>query len=64
MPFMQNIIRSADALDHWLTDPCKFIPDARMPVRVLDPATRRDIIAYLEALGRQAGAANPVATPR
>jgi cytochrome c2 len=55
---------SGDALDHWLTDPRKFIPGARMPVRVLDPATRRDIIAYLEALGRQAGAANPAVTPR
>ncbi|MGC1888978.1 MAG: cytochrome c oxidase assembly protein [Stellaceae bacterium] len=55
---------SADALDHWLADPRKFIAGARMPVRVIDPATRRDIIAYLEALGRQAGAANPSVTSR
>jgi cytochrome c oxidase assembly protein Cox11 len=47
---------SADALDHWLADPRKFVPGARMPVRVLDPATRRDIIAYLEAQTRQARA--------
>ena len=40
---------SAGALDQWLTDPRKFVPDARMPIRVLDPATRRDIIAYLKA---------------
>jgi cytochrome c oxidase assembly protein subunit 11 len=53
---------SADALDHWLADPRKFIPGARMPVRVLDPTTRRDIIAYLEVLGRQAGAASPAVT--
>jgi cytochrome c2 len=55
---------SADALDHWLTDPCKFIPDARMPVRVLDPATRRDIIAYLkhwaDRRGRPTGGDAPV----
>ena len=48
---------SADALDHWLTDPRKFVPGARMPSRVLDPATRRDIIAYLERQGRPAVAA-------
>jgi cytochrome c oxidase assembly protein subunit 11 len=55
---------SADALDHWLTDPRKLIPGVRMPVRVLDPATRRDIIAYIEAQGRQAGARGPAITPR
>jgi cytochrome c2 len=55
---------SADALDHWLVDPRKFIPGVRMPVRVLDATTRRDIIAYLEAQGRQAGAASPAVTPR
>jgi len=43
---------SGDALDHWLTDPRKFVPGARMPIRVPDPATRRDIIAYLERQGR------------
>jgi cytochrome c oxidase assembly protein Cox11 len=55
---------SADTLDQWLADPRKFIPRARMPVRVLDPTTRRDIIAYLEGLGRQAGAAHSSVTPR
>ena len=55
---------SADALDHWLADPRKFIPGVRMPVRVLDPTTRRDIIAYLQAQGRQAGAASPAVAPR
>src|SRR5229473_2795571 len=39
---------SAENLDRWLTDPRKFIAGARMPVRVLDAAARRDIIAYLE----------------
>ncbi len=40
---------SADNLDQWLADPRKFIAGARMPVRVLDPSARRDIIAYLRA---------------
>lgn len=39
---------SAENLDKWLTDPRKFIPGTRMPIRVLDANTRRDIIAYLE----------------
>ena len=54
---------SADALDQWLADPRKFIPGARMPVRVLDPTTRRDIIAYLEAQVRQARAGGSAITP-
>jgi cytochrome c oxidase assembly protein Cox11 len=54
---------SADSLDHWLADPRKFIPGVRMPVRVLDPTTRRDIIAYLQAQGRQAGSASQTVTP-
>jgi cytochrome c oxidase assembly protein Cox11 len=52
---------SADNLEHWLTDPRKFVPGARMPVRVLDPATRRDIIAYLEQQGRPTAAVSAVA---
>ncbi len=35
-------------LDQWLADPRKFVAGARMPVRVLDAAARRDIVAYLE----------------
>lgn len=38
---------SADNLDRWLTDPRKFIAGVRMPARVLDAPSRRDIIAYL-----------------
>ena len=44
---------SAVNLDRWLTDPRKFIVGARMPVRVLDEASRRDIIAYLEKETRE-----------
>jgi cytochrome c oxidase assembly protein subunit 11 len=44
---------SAENLDRWLTDPRKLIAGAKMPVRVLDAASRRDIIAYLEKETRQ-----------
>ena len=39
---------STEKLDRWLADPRNFAPGTRMMVRVLDPATRRDIIAYLQ----------------
>jgi cytochrome c oxidase assembly protein subunit 11 len=55
---------SADTLDRWLADPRKFVPGVRMPIKVLDPASRRDIIAYLETQARQVGAANPMMTPQ
>ncbi len=38
---------SADNLDHWLSNPRGFVAGARMPVRVIEPTSRRDIIAYL-----------------
>jgi cytochrome c oxidase assembly protein subunit 11 len=40
---------SADNLDQWLADPGKFIAGAKMPIRILDASTRRDIIAYLQS---------------
>jgi len=43
---------SADNLDRWLADPRKAIAGTRMPVRVLDASTRRDIIAYLQQESR------------
>ncbi|HEY5063924.1 MAG TPA: cytochrome c oxidase assembly protein [Xanthobacteraceae bacterium] len=43
-----NLTWTADSLDHWLTDPKKFITGVKMPVRVLDPITRRNIVAYLQ----------------
>ncbi len=42
---------STDNLDQWLADPQKFVPGARMPVRVLDAPSRRDIVAYLQKAG-------------
>ncbi len=43
-----NLVWSRDSLDQWLADPRTFIPGARMPIRVLDAPSRRDLIAYLE----------------
>ncbi len=39
---------SADNLDRWLADPGKFIAGAKMPIRILDASTRRDVIAYVQ----------------
>jgi cytochrome c oxidase assembly protein Cox11 len=36
-----------EALDRWLANPPAFLPGTKMPIRVLDPNTRRDIIDYL-----------------
>ncbi|HJU15785.1 MAG TPA: cytochrome c oxidase assembly protein [Stellaceae bacterium] len=53
---------SRQTLDRWLAGPGTMIPGARMPVRVLEPSTRRDIIAYLAAQRREASnAATPAA---
>jgi cytochrome c oxidase assembly protein Cox11 len=43
-----KVIWSNDNLDLWLADPRKFIPGTRMPIRVLDAPSRKDIIAYLD----------------
>ncbi|HEY5208880.1 MAG TPA: cytochrome c oxidase assembly protein [Pseudolabrys sp.] len=37
-----------DTLDRWLANPHQFVPGSKMPIRVLDPNTRRDLIAYLK----------------
>jgi cytochrome c oxidase assembly protein subunit 11 len=42
-----DVIWSADSLDRWLADPRAFVPGTKMPVRVIDPSVRRDIIAFL-----------------
>lgn len=46
-----------DDLDRWLSDPREFIAGARMPVKVLDPTARRDIITYLAKESRSAATA-------
>lgn len=43
-----NFVWSADTLDRWLADPRAFIPGSKMPVRVLDAPSRKDLIAYLQ----------------
>jgi cytochrome c oxidase assembly protein subunit 11 len=43
-----GLVWSEDNLDQWLADPKKFVPGARMPVRVLDTPSRRDLVAYLQ----------------
>jgi cytochrome c oxidase assembly protein subunit 11 len=43
---------TADNLERWLTDPRKFKPGTRMPVRVIEPSARRDIITYLQEESR------------
>ncbi|WP_280984670.1 MULTISPECIES: cytochrome c oxidase assembly protein [unclassified Bradyrhizobium] len=43
---------SADNLERWLTDPSKFKSGTKMPVRVIEPSARRDIIAYLQEESR------------
>lgn len=49
-------IWSADDLDRWLSGPREFIPGSRMPIKILDPTTRRDIIAYLKEQSTSAAA--------
>ena len=44
---------STDNLDQWLADPQKLVRGARMPVRVLDAPSRRDIVAYLQRTGQE-----------
>ncbi|HTZ78105.1 MAG TPA: cytochrome c oxidase assembly protein [Stellaceae bacterium] len=44
-----GIVWNAAALDKWLSGPQQDVPGALMPVRITDPRTRQDIIAYLEA---------------
>ncbi len=46
---------SADTLDRWLADPRAYIPGVKMPVRVLDAPSRKDLIAYLRQQGEEHG---------
>jgi cytochrome c oxidase assembly protein Cox11 len=48
-----GLVWSGDNLDRWLADPKKFVPGARMPVRVLDVPSRHDLIAYLQTVSRE-----------
>jgi cytochrome c2 len=50
-----GLVWSEDSLNQWLADPKKFVPGARMPVRVLDTPSRRDLVAYLQQASQQHG---------
>jgi cytochrome c oxidase assembly protein subunit 11 len=39
---------TAQNLDRWLAGPAALVPGTKMPVKILDASSRRDIIAYLE----------------
>lgn len=56
-----GLIWSPDNLDRWLAGPRQFIPGVKMPVRVLDEPSRRDIVAYLQKVGRPHAAAKSAA---
>ena len=48
-----GLVWSTDKLDRWLADPRTFIPGVKMPVRVLDAPSRRDLVAYLQKESRE-----------
>jgi cytochrome c oxidase assembly protein subunit 11 len=50
-----HLVWTAESLSGWLKNPGGFLPGAQMPMRVDDPAARRDIIAYLQSLPKPAG---------
>lgn len=58
-----GLIWTADTLNRWLAGPQQFIPGVKMPIRVLDPISRRDIIAYLQQESGQSAAPPKTATP-
>lgn len=41
------------SLDHFLTDPRALVPGTAMRVKLIDPAQRADVIAYLASLSRR-----------
>ena len=57
-----DVIWSAESLDRWLADPRAFIPETRMPIRVVDALDRRDIIAFLARKGGREGGGVPGAS--
>jgi cytochrome c2 len=47
-----GIVWNAEMLDRWLADPEKLVPGTDMNFRVLDPADRQALVAYLQRQGR------------
>jgi len=56
-----NLTWTVVNLDHWLADPQALVPGNKMPIKVLEPNTRRDIVAYLEHLRADPTAAGAAA---
>jgi cytochrome c oxidase assembly protein Cox11 len=44
---------SADTLNRWLADPQKLVPGTKMPIRVLEATSRKDLVAYLTQESQQ-----------
>lgn len=63
-PVLRNsgLIWSTDSLDRWLADPRGFVPGSRMPIKILDPIMRGDIISYLKEESRNSVSMPPNAT--
>ena len=60
-----GFIWTAARLDRWLAFPQGDVPGSFMPVKVVSPIDRRDVIAYLEAIGGTAHtAATQAASPK
>ncbi len=51
-----TITWTPEVLERWLADPPALLPGTRMPVKVLEPGARRDVIAFLAAQGEQRSA--------
>ena len=49
-----HLVWTPELLDRWLTNPQALVPGAQMPMRVDAPADRRDLVAYLASLPKQA----------
>lgn len=43
-----RVVWNEKTLNHWLTDPEKFIPGQKMNISVPDAQDRKDLIAYLK----------------
>ena len=52
---------STEKLEQWLDNPRAFIPGAKMPIRVLDAPSRKDIVAYLQKASDERRADNKAA---
>ena len=46
-----KVVWGPETLEHWLTNPEKFIPGQRMFVSIPDAKERADIVAYLQLVG-------------